>query len=457
MAAVPKLDVNIARKFRPFDSQSITKVREIVEKSAVQKLPADRVLFKQGDKDKWTIYLLSGKIELTNDNGDEQIIEGDTESAIDPISNQEPRLNTAKSLTDISILIIDRGLLQLILEHDDGGSVVVGGIDEDEDEDWMTRFLQSNAFLQLPPSNIQSLMMSLKEIPLKTGETVIKENSPNDDKFYIIQEGSCIVTKTNQNTGKEITLAQLKYGTGFGEEALITGGVRGASVSMQTDGVILTLEKDEFLDLLVAPLINRIKPDELKVLIPSADNQLIDVRNEDEFAKGHLENTSKNIPINLIRSQLGDLDEEKHYIVYSSAENRSSAAAFLFIQQGFDCSILADGIGEEEVITPDVINESAAGEAPSTSKEQEPAVETTIEIDETPEATATEAVQSGELTLEERCKKAETLAATFKSKAQEAIKFAKIKAKQLEILKQKLAAETQRADKAEAELKKLRQ
>ncbi|MCU7835134.1 MAG: cyclic nucleotide-binding domain-containing protein [gamma proteobacterium symbiont of Taylorina sp.] len=449
MAAVPKLDVNIARKFYPFDSQSIKKVQEIIEKSAVQKLPADRILFKQGDKDKWTIYLLSGKVELTQPDGIVEIIEANTEAAIQPISNQVPRTATVKSHTEISVLIIDRSLLQLLLNHNDGG-VVVGDLDDDEDEDWMSRFLQSNAFLQLPAANIQSLMMSLQEQPLEMGETIIQENSPNDDKFYIIQEGSCIVTKTNQSTGKEITLAQLDYGTGFGEEALITGGVRGASVSMKTDGIIMTLEKKDFLDLLVAPLIHRISNDEVDGLISSGDYQLIDVRNENEFSQGHLEKAEKNIPISLIRSQLEALDEEKHYIIYSNQENRSSAAAFLFIQQGFECSIIAEGI---EKIDNLLASEPAAIPEPPVTLDDNVVVEAAAEESSDP---GKHTQQNKQLTLEQRCKKTEALAATFKAKAQEAIKFAKVKAKQLELIKQKLHDETLRADNAEAELEQAR-
>jgi len=95
MAAVPKLDVNIARKFHPFDSQSVKKVQEIIEKSAVQKLPADRMLFKQGDNDKWTIYLLSGKVEkieglVTSESSFDQEPSADQESPISLDENLDP-------------------------------------------------------------------------------------------------------------------------------------------------------------------------------------------------------------------------------------------------------------------------------------------------------------------------------------------------------------------------------
>ena len=476
MTAVPELDVNTIKKFHPFDSQSTAKVKEIIKKSAIHKLSANRVLFKKGDKDNWTIYLLSGTIELSLANGKKELIEGDTDSALNPISNQIPRSVTAKSQTDSHILIIDRSLLQIILNHNDGG-IEVGSIDED-DEDWMTRFLQSNAFLQLPAANIQALMMRLREEHLSAGSVIIKENSPNDDKFYIIQQGTCLVTKINQSTGKEIILAQLAYGSGVGEEALITGGVRGASVIMETDGVIMTLEKKDFLELLVEPLIHRIKKDELNDFLLSGDSFLIDVRNEDESQHQQLDNTKHNIPLTLFRSLLGQLDIEKHYIIYSNHENRSSAAAFIFIQQGFDCSILEGGIGGKvettESVESSTVEESSAGKKSSTplltsdldsSTTEELIIEIPSDvitetmdrqIEKTPSTEqlfSKESLSEQLLTSENKRKKVESLAIALKAKAQEAIKFAKLKSKQLELSNQKLIIETERANQAEAKLK----
>ena len=457
MPAASELDVNIVRKLHPFDSISIGKVKEILKKSAVQNLPADRILFKRGDRDKWIIYLLSGSIELTQSDGTQQLIEGGTEIAQSSISNNTPRIATARSQTDISILIIDRELLQLLLNHDDGG-IEVGGIDED-DEDWMTRFLQSNAFLQLPAANIPALMMRLREESLTAGSVVIKENSPNDDMFYIIQEGSCLVTKTNQSTGTEITLAQLDYGAGFGEEALITGGVRGASVTMETDGIMMMLEKKDFLELLVEPLIHRVQHEELEEFLSSEKSLLIDVRSEEESRHQQLDNSSHNFPINLLRSQLEQLDDEKHYIVYSNHENRSSAAAFLFIQHGLDSSILADGVGDIET-TESV--KSSTNEESSTNKESSTTEDLIIEIPsdviaETDKLNPEQSLSEQLLIAHNKYKKLEAFATEIKVKAQEAIKFAKLKSKQLELSKQQLKTETQRADQAETELKLARE
>ena len=53
MAVSPKsVDMNLVRKLIPLDTLVISKVEEVLDKAALQKVPAERMLFKEGDKDK---------------------------------------------------------------------------------------------------------------------------------------------------------------------------------------------------------------------------------------------------------------------------------------------------------------------------------------------------------------------------------------------------------------------
>jgi len=131
MATSPLPDVNIVKKFKPLDTLSIDKVQEVIEKGAVQKIPAGRMLFKAGDKDKWTVYLLSGTIQLKNSSGKKQLIEADSEEAKNAIANAIPRPSSAKAKTDISILIIDRDLLDILLNWNAPSSIEVSELDDD--------------------------------------------------------------------------------------------------------------------------------------------------------------------------------------------------------------------------------------------------------------------------------------------------------------------------------------
>lgn len=355
MAVSPKnVDINLVKKLIPLDTLALKKVEEVLDKSALQKVPAGRILFKEGDRDKWTVYLLSGEIELSSTNGSSEQIKTGTNIALKPLAKGIPRTKTATSKSDVSVLIIDTELLNVLLNWNSPSSIEVSYFadEEEDDEDWMTRFLQSGAFIQLPAANMQSLLMKLKEVPLTKGKIVIKEGDCADQNYYIIKQGQCMVSRLDHKSGKQKPLAILRSGVGFGEEALITGSERGATVSMKTDGVVLKLDKTDFIELLVKPLIHFISKDQL---IAEAENNIIyiDVRSKIEFQKNALDN-SIHCPVRNVREKIPQLDPEAHYVIYSNAENRASSIAFLFIQQDLDVSVLKGGIGCPDLTTEEI-------------------------------------------------------------------------------------------------------
>ena len=66
--------------------------------------------------------------------------------------------------------------------------------EEDSGGDWMTRILQSKAFLRIPPANIQAMFMRLQEVPVKAEHAIIKQGEEGDYD-YIICRGKCKVTR----------------------------------------------------------------------------------------------------------------------------------------------------------------------------------------------------------------------------------------------------------------------
>ncbi len=355
MAVSPNnIDIKLVRKLVPFDTLALKKVEEVLGKSALQKVPSGKILFKEGDRDKWTVYLLSGEVELSSSKTPPELIKPGIDKGLKALSQGTPRRQTATSKTDVSVLIIDTELLKVLINFNSPSSIEVTDFaDEDEDdEDWMTRFLQSGAFIQLSAANMQSLLMKLQEVPLAKGKIVIKEGDLEDQNYYIIKQGQCMVSRLDNRTGKQKPLAILRSGVGFGEEALITGTARGATVSMKTDGVVLKLIKKDFIDLLVKPLIHIISKDQLEAMDENSISY-VDVRSKIEYQKNAIKN-SIHCPVRSVREKIPQLNPESHYIVYSNSENRASSVAFLFIQQDLDVSVLRDGIGRPELTEEEI-------------------------------------------------------------------------------------------------------
>jgi len=348
MAVSPKsVDLNLVRKLSPLDTLSIDKIEEVLDKSVLQKVPTGKVLFQEGDRDQWTVYLLSGEVELSSSKSSTKKLTAGDAAALKPLSDGVPRLFTATAKSQLSVLIIDTQLFKVIVDGASPGSIEVSDMGEDEDEDdWMSKFLQSSAFIQLPAANMQAVLMKLQEVPLTKGKMVIREGDTEDQNYYIIKQGSCIVSRKDEASGKQKPLAVIGTGIGFGEEALITGVARGATVSMKSDGVVLKLFKDDFIELLVKPIlqmntlkqIEEMQGTELKI-------QFVDVRDKVEHAANGLEG-SIHTTLRDIRDLIATLDDDVHYVIYSNTEHRASAGAFLFIQQDLDASVLRGGVGK---------------------------------------------------------------------------------------------------------------
>ena len=338
------LNNKFLKTLEPLSKLSIDKLSEIVNKSSIEVYPAGRTLFRQGEKDKRSYYLVSGQLELFS-SGDAKpdTIKAKTPEARYPVAQQIPRPSTAKAKINTEILSIDSSLLEMLLESDENpsGHYEVTEINSDDENGWMLKFLQSRAFLQIPTENIQKILMSMTELTTTKGETVVKQGEDNDF-YYIVKSGKCSVSRRPSPAAEDVQIAILAAGDGFGEEALITEGHRNATVRMLEDGQLMRLSKDDFISLLVEPLLDYIHLDELKSRANAGD-LLVDVRQHKDFMANHLDG-AVNTPLSMIRLKLNTFNTERNTIVYCNDASRSTAAAFLLIQHGINCSILKNGL-----------------------------------------------------------------------------------------------------------------
>jgi rhodanese-related sulfurtransferase len=183
--------------------------------------------------------------------------------------------------------------------------------------------------------------------PFKPGELVIKQGDEGD-RFYLVREGQCQVIRKTRKNPEGVHLATLQAGDNFGEEALISGGKRNASVIMKSPGVMMSLKKQDFLDLMNAPLITEINYNDAKS--KAQDGAIwIDVRLPQEHQERHIPG-SINIPLPILRAKLDRLDNQRTYIVYCDTGRRSSTATYLLTQNGFSASILQGGL---QSVAPD--------------------------------------------------------------------------------------------------------
>lgn len=337
------LDRDLFNRLSPLNGLKPENQAEIAKKFGVEEMPAGRFLFKKGDNDKRTVYVVTGEVELRNDDKVVKVIKGGTPEAKHPLAPQTPRFLAARAKTDIEYVAVDSDLLDVMLTWDQTGAFEVSelGEDESESDDWMTTILQNRAFHQIPPANIQAMFMRMQPVTLKAGESVIKQGE-DGDYFYVITKGKAVVTRETPLNKQGIKLAEVGVGDSFGEEALISDAKRNATITMATDGTLMRLGRDDFKKLLNEPMLKWVDKAQAEQII--ADGGVwLDVRLPSEFESAHPDNAI-NIPLYFIRVKVDKLDVSKKYVVICDTGRRSSAASYILNERGIEAFVLQGGL-----------------------------------------------------------------------------------------------------------------
>lgn len=341
-----QLDFKLLKNFSPLNGLKRDNLAALARKVQVRELSPGEILFREGDTEKRTVYIVSGMLELVNDQGRvEEVVQGGTDAARNPVAAVFPRKVTGRARDRVQYVSIDSDLLDVMLTWDQTGSYEVselqGASEEVGSDDWMTVLLQTKAFHKIPPANIQAIFMRMQQINYKSGDVVLKQGA-DGDYFYVLTRGKCLVTRETPLNKDGIKLAELTVGDTFGEEALISDAKRNATVTMTIDGSVMRLGKDDFKRLLNEPMLDWVDMPQGEEIVKKGGKWL-DVRLPSEFENHHLDGAI-NIPLYFIRLKINTLDKATNYVLCCDTGRRSSAGAYILSERGYKAYVLKDGV-----------------------------------------------------------------------------------------------------------------
>jgi len=340
-----QLDTELLRKFSPLDGLKRDNLAALSKKVQIRELSPQQVLFKEGDAEKRTVYVVSGELELLEDGQVQEVIKGGSDAARNPVAPVFPRRVSARARSRVQYISIDSDLLDVMLTWDQTGSYEVSDLQGQAadvgGDDWMTMLLQTKAFHKIPPANIQAIFMRMQQINYKSGDVVLKQGT-DGDYFYVLTRGSALVTRETPLNKEGIKLADLNVGDTFGEEALISDAKRNATVTMTSAGSVMRLGKEDFNRLLNEPMLDWVTMSEAEQIV-AGGGQWLDVRLPSEFENQHKEGAI-NIPLYFIRLKINTLDQKKKYVVCCDTGRRSSAGAYILSERGYQAYVLRGGI-----------------------------------------------------------------------------------------------------------------
>ncbi|WP_437881396.1 cyclic nucleotide-binding domain-containing protein [Pseudomonas sp. LRF_L74] len=339
------------RSFTPLNVFSEQQWRELRGQLVPRPYLAGQLLARLGDQARTTFYLLSGELSLRDADGLEQRQQAGSPISCHPVSPGLPRQHEIRALSDVSVLALDSvqlgRMLTWRLSYQDL-LLELGGAGEELE--WLARLLENPLFAKVPPGNVRTMLGRLQTHELPAGSRILTEGEVGD-RCYFLKSGRAEVMADHGSSSQ--VLAELEVGACFGEEALLSDQPRNASVTLIEDGVVLSLDRQDFFALLKAPVVDELSLGEATRLLASGA-QWLDVRLLEEYERAHAPQ-SLNMPLHLLRLKTRLLDKSRPYLCYCDSGRRSASAVFLLSQLGFSAYALRDGVDALPAVQRDAL------------------------------------------------------------------------------------------------------
>jgi CRP-like cAMP-binding protein len=338
------LKQRLLRTYVPVNALTIDHLDALLRVARAEVICRGQTLCRRGDGDNSHLYLLSGKVDIDDGRGNVRRFGDGDDEAYFPLAHHQPRLENVTAVDDCLIVRFDSDRFDSMLAWDQAANYIIlditGQRDLDEDADWMLTLLRSNLFYKVPPMNIRQILRKFKPVFAHAGEVIIRQGEIGDC-CYFIKEGSVSVLQSQDARGRSEVVAELGVGRCFGEDALVHEAPRNASVVMRENGVLMRLEKQDFFLLLKSPPVRSTGLGDIEREL-AAGAVLLDVRSMQEFDRAHAAG-ALSMPLSILKLKSRLLNPGVRYIAYCNSGRRSSAAAHLLGEDGFDVMVLRGG------------------------------------------------------------------------------------------------------------------
>lgn len=343
----PRLSLEALRQFSPIDFLTPHYLQQLLDSLQYLEHKAGTVLLRRGEHSMALYFLLEGEVWLGSKKLGRSIQAGSQE-AYRALNENQPQAIDITASSDVRLMAVERGLLERLLGWSQSASYEVASLQEEEqqvnNDDWMSKLLRSPLFGRLPPAHLHLLLARFEFIEVKAGECVVHYGAPGEH-FYVIKQGRALISLPASY--QQPLQPELHSGDFFGEEALVSGSVRAASVTMLEDGVLARLTRELFIELVRPTLIPQINPRQLQQLTAHGNKTslLLDIRLPMEYRMAH-QPGSLNLPLAQLRKQADSLNNATLYAVLPEGGVRSELAVHLLNQLGFEAYLLTEQPGQ---------------------------------------------------------------------------------------------------------------
>ncbi len=341
MAERPLLSNQVLASLVPLNTLRPQQLAWLAEQAHQEILHRGRTLWHAGQGDDSCVYLLSGELRLDEPSGASMRVRSGDEAGRHPIDAHRPRQATVRAITDSHIVRFRYSDVDRVVAFTEsaGNSMAAAFDAEAQDQAWLRTLMQTPVFYRVSAGNLQEILDVMHEDEVRAGDVVVREGEPGNC-CYFIRHGEALVSRMEGSESEH--LATLGVGACFGADALLTESPRNATVTMRTDGVLMRMAKQDFLRLLKDPVVEHVGLARGLELVGKGGLWL-DVRVLDEYERIHLRG-APSMPLHLMRLKSALLQKDRTYVTYCDTGRRSTAAAYLLSEAGFQVRVLKDGL-----------------------------------------------------------------------------------------------------------------
>ena len=333
------LELGLLRSFSPLDGLKSENLHSLARKTVLRELPAGRLLFKEGDTDKRTFYLVSGVIELLHDDRTVLVIRGGSPEARNPLAPGYPRRYSARVVSDrIEYSSIDSDLLDVMLTWDQTGSYEVSELQSVDDEGAQQRRLDDHAAADqgVSPDSAGEHPGDLHAHAARRLQGRRRRHQAGRRRRLLLRRSSrasALVTRETPLNKDGIKLAELGMGDTFGEEALISDAKRNATVTMLDRRHADAAGKEDFRSCSTSRCCDWVDMEQAAKIV-ARGGKWLDVRLPSEFENYHAGGRDQHAAV-LHPPEAQVARSNMHYVVCCDTGRRSSAAATSSSKRGF--------------------------------------------------------------------------------------------------------------------------
>ena len=290
------------RRFDAFSHLSPGDLTTAAEHARELRLPPGRWLVRRGRELSGSYFLERGRVRLYEPDG---LVDDGSPRARQALY---PGSRGVATLTSVKLLQVDTERLTGLFDQQcDAALPLYEG--RWLTDGWESRFVGTRMMQRLRPGDWQRILRGMRRIVAERGERIVVEGERGAEFFVL-----CAGTAEVRSAGR--CVARLQPGDFFGEDALITGGRRNATVVMVSDGGVMALSEALF------------RSDLLPLTIAPSATQLPLVA----LHAGSVRD---------LRERLRTLDPHRAYRVVGGSPGQRALAAFILTQGGFQVGAVA--------------------------------------------------------------------------------------------------------------------